>query len=613
MEDNIKHVEERDASELSGEFYTHYAKYVVKTRALPSIYDGFKAVHRRLTFAGHQLPNKLTKSVNIIGTTIKYHPHGDQSIESSLITVTSKTWNQFPLFDGRGNWGGPGYGAASTRYTEAKLSEFAKKVYCQLIDTAEWSDGEAGNPEPEFLPAMLPYCLLVGSSGIGVGLSSNIFALNPLELTDYYIGTLEGTPSEELKIPRPNFGDMIIDQPREEVEEVIRQGHGRLVFQGIVTQEDVGKFVIEYTPPELGIEKVIKKVQKWIDQDWLDYINESTTTPRHVFEIVNPNKLSEKELLHALNRATHKTKSYNFVLADKEKAVYCGLDHIVNKGLGYLKESASRKFQKHLASSTKLLQVLNAITEFKKSGKLEHLPEMTTSDVVKEVMELGFSEEISKEVPKKPISYLTRDHGSEMKDLEDKIKVYQLYVDKPEEWLLDKYKELREYLEDYCKDKKFTYYASEKLQEPRVSFNKETNTLEIREGGTGVNCGKVLLVEKGGTTHPRVINSVTESNVELDIPDIVELVSPENTYIVYILKEENPKSDAIFVAQCSNFNSSRNMIRTEFEVVKVITTSDEVVKIKGQDNKVYDIPITNIIKSRFSYANPLGFKYKEMV
>lgn len=215
---------EEDAIEIVSDCYTDLAKYVAETRAYCSTVDGLKAVARRTIFAARPYTKKV-KSVAIVGDALKHHPHGDGNVYGALVSMTC-SYGRFPLFTGKGNFGGLGSRCAAMRYTEACLSDLARLMYMELIDYAEFVEGETGNKEPRRLPALLPYAYLVGAGGIPVGLpGANIPSVDCVQLVDYYISYLKG---EEGVVPLPDFGDCIIDQPVEEAREVIKKGHGKL-------------------------------------------------------------------------------------------------------------------------------------------------------------------------------------------------------------------------------------------------------------------------------------------------------------------------------------------------------------------------------------------------
>jgi topoisomerase-4 subunit A len=179
---------------LSGmyeDWFLDYASYVILERAVPEIRDGLKPVHRRILHAMKEMDDgRYNKVANIIGNTMKYHPHGDASIGDALVQLGQKDY----LIDTQGNWGNVATGdrAAAPRYIEARLSAFAKEVVFNP-KTTNWKDSYDGrNKEPISLPVKFPLLLLQGVEGIAVGLASKILPHNFNELIDASIAYLRG-------------------------------------------------------------------------------------------------------------------------------------------------------------------------------------------------------------------------------------------------------------------------------------------------------------------------------------------------------------------------------------------------------------------------------------
>ncbi|MGM0566798.1 MAG: DNA gyrase/topoisomerase IV subunit A [Bacteroidota bacterium] len=172
-------------------WFLDYASYVILERAVPSIFDGLKPVHRRILHAMRDLDDgRYNKVANLIGHTMKYHPHGDAAIGDALVALGQKDL----LIDTQGNWGNilTGDSAAAPRYIEARLSEFAKEVVFNP-KTTEWTLSYDGrNKEPVALPVKFPLLLAQGVEGIAVGLASKILPHNFNELIDASVNVLKG-------------------------------------------------------------------------------------------------------------------------------------------------------------------------------------------------------------------------------------------------------------------------------------------------------------------------------------------------------------------------------------------------------------------------------------
>src|SRR5690554_4709409 len=194
-------------SGLYEQWFLDYASYVILDRAVPHINDGFKPVQRRILHSLKEMDDgRFNKAANVIGNTMKYHPHGDASIGDAMVQIGQKDL----LIDCQGNWGDPitGDSAAAARYIEARLSKFANDVVFNP-DTTNWQQSYDGrNREPVTLPVKFPLLLAQGAEGIAVGLATKIMPHNFLELIDGSIGVLKGErPNLLPDFPTGGFAD----------------------------------------------------------------------------------------------------------------------------------------------------------------------------------------------------------------------------------------------------------------------------------------------------------------------------------------------------------------------------------------------------------------------
>ena len=203
------------------ESYLNYAMYVILDRALPNIGDGLKPVQRRILFAMSELGldagSKYKKSARTVGDVIgKFHPHGDSAAYEAMVLMAQNFSFKYPLVDGQGNWGSQDdpKSFAAMRYTESKLTKFADLLIYELKSgTVDWQPNFDGSLlEPVIFPAKLPSILLNGTSGIAVGMATDIPSHNINEVIDATIHVLEN-PKSELKdllkiIKGPDFPTM---------------------------------------------------------------------------------------------------------------------------------------------------------------------------------------------------------------------------------------------------------------------------------------------------------------------------------------------------------------------------------------------------------------------
>ena len=240
MSRNTDNIIQLDFSEEMKNSYRDYAMSVIVDRALPDVRDGLKPVQRRILYAMKELglsPDKPhRKSARIVGDTMgKYHPHGDSSIYDALVHMTENYSLNAPLVDGHGNFGSiDGDGAAAMRYTEARLSPAAMTMLENLEKglvpfAPNFDDSEK---EPRVLPAMLPNLLINGTTGIAVGMATNIPPHNPGEVIDAVIAYMDrpGISVDKLMdyVPAPDFptGGIIVNAS--EMREIYERGEGRI-------------------------------------------------------------------------------------------------------------------------------------------------------------------------------------------------------------------------------------------------------------------------------------------------------------------------------------------------------------------------------------------------
>ncbi|MEN6587753.1 MAG: DNA gyrase subunit A [Sulfuricella sp.] len=233
--------------------YLDYAMSVIVGRALPDVRDGLKPVHRRVLFAMHELSNDWNKaykkSARIVGDVIgKYHPHGDTAVYDTIVRMAQDFSLRYPLVDGQGNFGSvDGDNAAAMRYTEIRMAKIAHELLADLDkETVDFGPNYDGSEfEPLVLPAKIPNLLINGSSGIAVGMATNIPPHNMNEVVDACLKLLAEpeTGIEELIeiVPAPDFPTAGIIYGTVGVKEGYRTGRGRVVMRARCHFEDIGK------------------------------------------------------------------------------------------------------------------------------------------------------------------------------------------------------------------------------------------------------------------------------------------------------------------------------------------------------------------------------------
>jgi len=258
------------------ESYLDYSMSVIVSRALPDVRDGLKPVHRRILYAMnemgmyHNKPHK--KSARIVGEVLgKYHPHGDTAVYLTMVRMAQEFSYRYVLVDGHGNFGSiDGDSAAAMRYTEARMAKITQELLVDIKkDTIDYTRNfDDTLDEPEVLPARLPNLLLNGSSGIAVGMATNIPPHNLGELTDGIIKLIENPDIEidELNsvITGPDFPTGGIINGNTGIRDAYRTGRGKLKIRSKVEIEQINKrkeaIIINELPYQVNKAKLIKKI-----------------------------------------------------------------------------------------------------------------------------------------------------------------------------------------------------------------------------------------------------------------------------------------------------------------------------------------------------------------
>ncbi|MGI8588369.1 MAG: DNA gyrase subunit A [Chloroflexia bacterium] len=266
--------------------YLDYAMSVIVARALPDVRDGLKPVQRRILYAMSEMGIHPTtpykKSARIVGEVLgKYHPHGDAALYETMVRMAQDFSLRYPLVDGQGNFGSvDGDSAAAMRYTEARLTHIAEELLDDLEkDTVAWYDNFDGTlKQPESLPARLPNLLLNGSSGIAVGMATNIPPHNLNEICDasaLLIDNPEATVEELMEIvPGPDFPTAGLIIGREGIQSAYSTGRGRIIMRAKAYVEEgrANRFNIIVTelPYQVNKATLAEKIAELINSDKLD-------------------------------------------------------------------------------------------------------------------------------------------------------------------------------------------------------------------------------------------------------------------------------------------------------------------------------------------------------
>jgi len=290
MDDIAKEIIPINISEEMKASYMDYAMSVIVGRALPDARDGLKPVHRRTLFAMDILNNDWNrahkKSARIVGDVIgKYHPHGDSAVYETIVRMAQDFALRYPLIDGQGNFGSmDGDGAAAMRYTEIRMSKISRELMADLNkETVNFVENYDGTEFiPEVLPTKIPNLLINGSSGIAVGMATNMLPHNLTESINAAIAILESpeiSTEDILKIiPAPDFPTGGIINGTQGVEEAAKTGRGKVILRAKTDIEtdskDRSKIIVTEIPYQINKARLVEKIAQLARDKRVDGLSE---------------------------------------------------------------------------------------------------------------------------------------------------------------------------------------------------------------------------------------------------------------------------------------------------------------------------------------------------
>src|SRR5438132_5412839 len=267
--------------------YLDYSMYVILDRALPYIGDGLKPVQRRIVYAMSELglsaAAKFKKSARTVGDVIgKFHPHGDSACYEAMVLLAQPFSMRYPLIDGQGNWGSPDdpKSFAAMRYTEARLTRFAQTLLSELEQgTVEWGPNFDGTlNEPKLLPSRLPHVLLNGTSGIAVGMATDIPSHNVREVVNACVELLDNPDANIAQLTKhikgPDFAtEAEIITPLSEIRDMYKSGNGT-IRQRAKWEMEGGDVVVTALPYQVSGSKVMQQIAQQMQAKKLPMVDD---------------------------------------------------------------------------------------------------------------------------------------------------------------------------------------------------------------------------------------------------------------------------------------------------------------------------------------------------
>ena len=364
------------------ESYLNYAMYVILDRALPNVGDGLKPVQRRILYAMSELgldaTSKYKKSARTVGDVIgKFHPHGDSAAYEAMVLMAQNFSFKYPLVDGQGNWGSQDdpKSFAAMRYTESKLTNFANLLISELKSgTVDWQPNFDGSLlEPVIFPSKVPMILLNGTSGIAVGMATDIPSHNINEIIDAAVRLLDkpkSTLKELLKIIKgPDFSneaEIIIND--EELEEMYLTGRGGFKIQAHWEQEK-NQIIINALPYQASGSKILEQIAEQMLNKKLPMVVDLTDEGDHEEPVrlvitLRSNRVNAQDLMNHLFASTDLQKTYRMnmnLISLKGGPKVFSLVELLKEWLVFRKNTVKRKLEHRLDQVNDRLHVLEGL------------------------------------------------------------------------------------------------------------------------------------------------------------------------------------------------------------------------------------------------------------
>ena len=378
----LRPIESVAISEFTERSYLNYSMYVVLDRALPSLADGLKPVQRRIVYAMSELglaaSSKYKKSARTVGDVLgKFHPHGDSACYEAMVLMAQPFSFRYPLVDGQGNWGSQDdpKSFAAMRYTEARLSGFAEMLLSELGQgTVEWGLNFDGTlREPRLLPARLPNVLLNGSSGIAVGMATDIPPHNLREVVSACIRLLDNSRTslddlrEHVKGPDfPTGGEIVT--PQAEIRDIYRTGYGSIRQRAVWVDEN-GDIAITALPYQVSGERVIEQIANQMNAKKLPMVGDIRDESDHenpIRIVIEPrsNRVDRAVLMTHLFATTSLEQTYrvnmNMIGLDGRPKVF-DLREALKQWLEFRLETVKRRLSYRLDRVVKRLHILDGL------------------------------------------------------------------------------------------------------------------------------------------------------------------------------------------------------------------------------------------------------------
>lgn len=379
---NYEGIEQMPIRTFTESAYLNYSMYVIMDRALPFIGDGLKPVQRRIIYAMSELglnaTAKYKKSARTVGDVLgKFHPHGDIACYEAMVLMAQPFSYRYPLVDGQGNWGAPDdpKSFAAMRYTESRLSKIAEILLGELgqgtVDYQPNFDGTL--EEPQYLPARLPHILLNGTTGIAVGMATDIPPHNLNEIAEAAVMLLDnpqaGLDDLLAVVQGPDFPtEAEIISPKAEIRKIYESGRGSIKMRAVWKKED-GEIIITALPHQASPSKIIAQIAEQMSAKKLPMVEDirdeaDHENPVRIVLVPRSNRVDSDALMAHLFATTDLEKSYrvnmNMIGLDNKPAVK-KLSEILTEWLSFRRTTVTRRLQYRLDKVLARLHILQGL------------------------------------------------------------------------------------------------------------------------------------------------------------------------------------------------------------------------------------------------------------
>jgi topoisomerase-4 subunit A len=368
--------------EYAEKAYLDYSMYVVLDRALPHIGDGLKPVQRRIIYAMSELGlsagSKHKKSARTVGDVLgKFHPHGDSACYEAMVLMAQPFSYRYPLIDGQGNFGSPDdpKSFAAMRYTESRMSPYARTLLAELgMGTVDWAPNFDGTlKEPTLLPARLPNILLNGSTGIAVGMATDIPPHNLREVVAACVRLLDEPKASVAElcehIAAPDFPtDADIITSREDLLKMYETGHGSVKMRAL-WEKDNGQVVITALPHQVSPAKVLEQIAAQMQAKKLPMVEDlrdesDHENPTRLVIVPRSNRVDLEQLLNHLFATTDLERNYRVnlnIIGNNGKPQVLDLRSLLRQWLAFRLDTVTRRLEFRLDAVVDRLHILEGL------------------------------------------------------------------------------------------------------------------------------------------------------------------------------------------------------------------------------------------------------------